>query len=57
LWSNIYVTSLNTQIMTSFPSSHGWMYDRVYKGRSGLKPTFITGVEEFIEIACQWKET
>jgi len=43
--------------MTSFPSSHGWMYDRVYKGRSGLKPTFITGVEEFIEIACQWKET
>ena len=29
------------------------MYDRVYKGRRGLKPTFVAGVEEFIEIAYQ----
>ena len=39
--------------MTSFPSSRDWMYDRVYKGRRGLKPTFIVGVEEFVEIVCQ----
>jgi len=39
--------------MTSFPSSRDWMYDRVYKGRRGLKPTFVAGVEEFIEIAYQ----
>jgi len=39
--------------MTLFPSSRGWMYDRVYKGRRGLKPTFIVGVEEFVEIVCQ----
>jgi len=39
--------------MDHFPSNHGWMYDRCYRGRGALKKSFILGVEEFITKACQ----
>jgi len=39
--------------MTSFPSSCNWKYYRMFNGRSGLKPTFVAGVEEFLERAYQ----
>ena len=39
--------------MTSFPSSRGWMYDRMYKGRRGFIHTFVVGVEEYVKITCQ----
>jgi len=39
--------------MTSFPLTCGWMYNRMYKGRGSLKPTFVAKNEKFVEIAYQ----
>jgi len=30
-----------------------WMYDRCYSGRSGLKESFVEGVEEFVRKVSQ----
>ena len=30
-----------------------WIYDRCYSGRSGLKESFVKGVEEFVRKASQ----
>ena len=30
-----------------------WMYDRCYSGRSGLKKSFVEGVEEFVRKVSQ----
>ena len=34
-------------------SNHRWMYDRYYSGRSGLKESFVEGVEKFVCKASQ----
>lgn len=44
---------MNVQNMDSFPSNRGWMYDRTYSGRRGLKKSFVEGVEEFVSKARQ----
>jgi len=39
--------------MNYIPSNCRWMYDRCYSGRSGLKESFVKGVEEFVRKASQ----
>ncbi|XP_027917117.1 WEB family protein At4g27595, chloroplastic-like [Vigna unguiculata] len=41
--------------MGDVPSNRAWVYDRNYSGRRGLKESFVKGVEEFIQIARQYK--
>jgi len=41
--------------MAEVPIHRGWMYDRCYPGRRGLKEDFIIGVEDFIWTARQYK--
>lgn len=43
---------MNVQNTDSFPSNRGWMYDRTYSGRRGLKKSFVERVEEFVSKAC-----
>ena len=42
--------SLNIQNMNNILWNHHWMYDRCY---SGLKESFVEGVEEFVRKASQ----
>ena len=39
--------------MNYTPLNNRWMYDRCYSGRSGLKESFVEGVEEFVIKASQ----
>jgi len=41
--------------MAEVPIHRGWMYDRCYPGRRGLKEDFLIGVEDFVRTARQYK--
>ncbi|XP_052723690.1 pollen-specific leucine-rich repeat extensin-like protein 4 isoform X2 [Vigna angularis] len=41
--------------MAHYPNYRGWMYDRCYSGRRGLKESFVIGVEEFVETARRYQ--
>jgi len=40
-----YFFLLNIQNMNYIPSNRRWKYDRYYSGRSGLKESFVEGLE------------
>ena len=44
-----------SQNMAHFPNHRGWMYDRCYSGRRGLKEAFVFGVNEFVETTRRYK--
>ncbi|XP_022642850.1 uncharacterized protein LOC111242675 isoform X2 [Vigna radiata var. radiata] len=41
--------------MAHFPNHRGWMYDRCYSGRRGMKEAFVLGVDEFVEMARRYE--
>jgi len=45
--------SINIHNMNNILWNHHWTYDRCYSGRSGLKESFVEGVEEFVSKASQ----
>ncbi|BAU03730.1 hypothetical protein VIGAN_UM165500, partial [Vigna angularis var. angularis] len=53
-WLNFYLFGLS-QNMAHYPNHRGWMYDRCYSGRRGLKESFVIGVEEFVETARRYQ--
>jgi len=44
---------LNIQNMNNILWNLRWKYDRCYSGRSGLKESFVEGVEQLISKASQ----
>ena len=49
----MFIFFFNIQNMNNILWNRRWMYDRCYSGRSGLKESFVEGVEEFVSKASQ----